>query len=591
MNTSHLRFLLRRLLLATPAEWLHRAKEQAFWAALNRWPGIFRLLTDTLDVPPNAVNRLRMPAIIEQPDTCGSCHQNHAQEALSAFETRWRSTPTGKVRIVAGDPDMRAVWEPARLQQAVVLMHAENDMESAGRIVSDWAHNSPFLFGPHYLSAMECGLRIPVLLRALNVLAFTDDDRALLLRHLFEHGWLIRHKLSLYSSLGNHTVAEGVGLVMAGALFAEQPQARDWLPTGLRLLLQESSHQILNDGGPAEQSFAYHRFVLDLYWLAVRFLELNRIKDCSELKSRLALGEAFLEDMPSGVGDSDDGSAIAPGLAPERGAPSGIRPISHAGMSVRSHQTSGYTLVRTAGDIRLLFDHGPLGMPPLFNHGHADALSVLLDCKEQPFFVDSGTYRYNGTPEWRRYFKGTSAHNTVSIDGSDQSRQLTSFIWDKPYTTHFQLCKEADRIVMLASHDGYTSLREPVIHQRKVTVWPDGFCLIRDRFTGRGRHRFDCAFHLHPEVVARPEGRWWLLQNGPAQIYLYAPGQLSAVRGSLEPRLGWFSPAYGVLQQTTTLLRSQVDQVDAIEFLTAIAPYRPEDTLLHERIQQHDDPL
>ena len=44
---------------------------------------------------------------------------------------------------------------------------------------------------------------------------------------------------------------------------------------GIDLLQQELFHQILDDGGPAEQSLNYHRFVLDLYWLAVDFMEKN----------------------------------------------------------------------------------------------------------------------------------------------------------------------------------------------------------------------------------------------------------------------------------------------------------------------------
>ena len=60
-------------------------------------------------------------------------------------------------------------------------------------------------------------------------------------------------------------------------------------------------------------------------------------------------------------------------------------------------------------------------MAPLYNHGHADALSVTLSLGETPFLIDPGTYRYNGVPDWRRYFKGTRAHNTICIDEQDQA--------------------------------------------------------------------------------------------------------------------------------------------------------------------------
>ena len=65
------------------------------------------------------------------------------------------------------------------------------------------------------------------------------------------------------------------------------------------------------------------------------------------------------------------------------------------------------------------------GMPPLYNHGHADALSITLSVGGKETLVDPGTYRYNGEPEFRKYFKGTRAHNTVTIDGLDQAVQET----------------------------------------------------------------------------------------------------------------------------------------------------------------------
>ena len=57
----------------------------------------------------------------------------------------------------------------------------------------------------------------------------------------------------------------------------------------------------------------------------------------------------------------------------------------------------------------LTFDHGPLGMAPLYNHGHADALSVNVALDGEALLVDPGTFRYNDEPLFRKYFKGTRA--------------------------------------------------------------------------------------------------------------------------------------------------------------------------------------
>jgi len=83
--------------------------------------------------------------------------------------------------------------------------------------------------------------------------------------------------------------------------------------------------------------------------------------------------------------------------------------------------------------------------------------------------VDPGTYRYSGEPDFRRYFKGIRAHNTVSIDGMDQSVQETSFIWSKPYKLEHVRCgKYNGRTIISALHTGYSDLKKPVKHKREL---------------------------------------------------------------------------------------------------------------------------
>ena len=236
-------------------------------------------------------------------------------------------------------------------------------------------------------------------------------DREEIAAGIFRHAWWIERRLSLYASLGNHTVCEALGLVFAGALFQHGSGGRRWLKKGLALLNQELAHQVLRDGGPVEQSLAYHCFVLDLYWLAADFIQRNRLADLSGWRERLIRGERFLKAFEvegvcfPAIGDSDDGFAVAPGLAPRRPEVSTVGPGAHL------FPDAGYSVFR--------FDNGPLGMAPLYNHGHADALSVSLACQRRPILVDPGTFRYSGAPTWRRYFKSTRAHNTVSVDGDD----------------------------------------------------------------------------------------------------------------------------------------------------------------------------
>lgn len=83
----------------------------------------------------------------------------------------------------------------------------------------------------------------------------------------------------------------------------------------------------------------------------------------------------------------------------------------------------------TPGEVRLTADAGPLGYLGIAAHGHADALALTLSVAGQTVLVDPGTYAYHTQKQWRDYFRGTSAHNTVRIDGRDQSESGGNFLW------------------------------------------------------------------------------------------------------------------------------------------------------------------
>ena len=61
----------------------------------------------------------------------------------------------------------------------------------------------------------------------------------------------------------------------------------------------------------------------------------------------------------------------------------------------------------TPDEVRLLVDAGPLGYLSIAAHGHADALSFVLNVGDREILVDPGTYAYHTDPAWRRYFRST----------------------------------------------------------------------------------------------------------------------------------------------------------------------------------------
>lgn len=150
----------------------------------------------------------------------------------------------------------------------------------------------------------------------------------------------------------------------------------------------------------------------------------------------------------------------------------------------------GMTVFRTDNetddipDIIIGIDHAPLGYGSIAAHAHADALSFQMFADGTRIFADPGTYVYHCDTESRNDFRRTDRHNTVCINGTDQSEMLGPFLWGRKATctlNSFSYSDEADELT--ASHDGYS----PVTHTRKFTFKKkEGILLIEDWLTKKG---------------------------------------------------------------------------------------------------------
>ena len=498
------------------------------------------------------------------PEDCWAWSWTQAPEVWHRAPDTGRIWPRqffGSIPYREGNPygDVRRVWEPSRLQQLVVLARiaAQGEISLRERAVAtmeaqflSWMEANPYLAGVHYISAMECGLRLIAVCHAFDQvrpwLRRPDLVWTSVVRLVEGHADLIRQRVSLHSSLGNHTIAEAAALVYAGVLFPEMPHATQWRMTGLVLLESESAHQVLADGGGIEQAPWYLQFISDLYRLVKALLEARGELVHDGIQRACARSRAFLSAMtddagrlPS-IGDSDGGFALAPVLEFSL-----IEPPPAPRLT--TFEDSGYSVLDSVGHApaRLILDHGPLGMAPCYAHGHADALSVLFRTGGQDVLVDTGTFTYSGHQDWRRYFRGTSAHNTVVVDGLDQAVQETAFQWSSPFNSRLVFREErADgEMVLIAMHDGYLQ-RAGVVHWRGLIYRPSGLWAIVDRVTGSGLHDVELNWHLGLKPI--PDGNAYLLEGAKSRIRLMVEGGAVALyRGQTDPILGWRSSTYG----------------------------------------------
>ncbi len=513
----------------------------------------------------------------------------------------WPRLFFGKIAYRQGNPvgDARVVWEPSRLQQLVTLAliarvhesERERAVDLIVRQLQSWHEANPAACGIHYVSAMECGLRIIAVCFALDLIRPEIIDRPAVWRWaasiVHSHADLIGRRLSLHSSSGNHTIAECAGLIFAGVLFPEIRSAERWSAVGLKILCQEAARQILPDGGGIERATWYHLFVLDLLGLVERLLAFKGHAVPVELAAAVERGRACLAvlaqssaDLPV-LGDADGGYALSPFLRLSFDAPP-------AQEEMRTFPDTGLTLFRpgSKSGLTLIVDHGPLGMSPSYGHGHADALSLFLYDESGAILIDPGTYTYTGDQRWRQYFRGTRAHNTVLVDGRDQARQETPFMWSRPCEAELVEAEtlENGQVRLLACQTGYRDLG--IVHWRGVLFSPE-VLVVWDAMRGAGEHELELNWHLGADldlisdngltrmsdgsesgVEPRTAGSTVLLDPGKMGTLRFAHptksghreirlllsgGRIGVHRGDMDPIRGWCSMRYGRKTEITTV--------------------------------------
>jgi hypothetical protein len=248
------------------------------------------------------------------------------------------------------------------------------------------------------------------------------------------------------------------------------------------------------------------------------------------------------------------------------------RPPARAGASFPAGgyfiQRSGWGEGSTAfkDERYLIFDCGPLGEG---GHGHYDLLSVEIAAGGRPLVLDPGRYTYSEEPpNWRHWFKGTPAHNTVCVDGLHQ----TAYRRGRPRGPVAEgLILGRDLSPGLDVIRGQArSPRYEVVHTRTVAFVAQEYWLIEDRLTGERPHRYDLRFHLSSEADGATA-----VESAHGATVVRAPGLALVFDLALDVRLepGWVAPLYGVKLEAP-VVSAAVDEVADARFVTLVAPRR-----------------
>lgn len=417
---------------------------------------------------------------------------------------------------------------------------------------------------------------------------------------LGRHGDFVRARPEDVRPANNHHLLALAALFGLGTAFPALPGAGQWRREGQAGLEREIQIQVSPDGVDCEGSTYYHHLAAEIFLSALVLGE----------KSGSPFGPAFRERVermlefvlhyskPTGaapqIGDSDDGrvqilssystwdrldhrrllstGAAVFGRKDFRAAAGGFREetlwlMGEAGARAFSALEGSETRTTSRGfagggfyilrhdDLYLILDCLPSAADAPRAHRHNSRLAFELSAGGIDFLVDPGSYLYTADPAGRNLFRSTASHNTVAIDGREQNRLPRRELFNYPESG-------ALRVLAWTSGEGFDyidaayvcrqPLRATLRHRRQIALLKkDRFWLLRDTFSGRGRHRFRSLFHFRPGVSVGLRGEEAEARAGGAGL-LIAPAKDGPAAA---PAVGdgWVSPRYGVRTAATVL--------------------------------------
>ena len=482
--------------------------------------------------------------------------------------------------------DHKIIWELNRHQHLVILAQAflftgrEEFLREAERELTSWWQQNPMLQGINWCSALEVAFRALSWIWLDHLAGRHLRVRDQLLESLYQHGCYLEANLSRYFSPNTHLLGEAVALEALGVLYPGFPHAQRWRQTGARVMEQELDRQVRADGSHFEQSSYYQVYALDFYLL-------HRLLSGAEpgREQKLPRRAEYLESLMGPprrlplLGDDDSGRVFGlpygygePGRATLATAANllgydfafhrddlaeqaawwlGSEIVDRAKATGGNEHSRLYAnagiAVMQADSVQAVIDGGGFGAGTA-GHSHSDTLSLIIRAAGEEILIDPGTYTYVSDPRWRNWFRGSSAHNTIRINGRDQAIPVHAFRWAEPPEAKlldWETTTEQDYFDGVCRYGGFEHRRRVVLLRRDLVM------LVLDEIQGPpGKHLVEQFWHfaLPPQKVANgcyrigQEHRFWFSVAGGGQVEVTEGGEH-----------GWRSPALGLKEPAPVL--------------------------------------
>jgi hypothetical protein len=416
----------------------------------------------------------------------------------------------------------------------------------------------------------------------------------------------------------NHGFNEAAALLVAAVNFPQMTESAAWESLALSRLHGLMFDTVDDDGVEVEDSPFYHFYVLSFVAQDSKWMHAYDVPVPDQFDERmgLMLDYATYAPQPNGyvplLGSSVtlDVRKLLPNVYDENSLDSldGFAETSPEFTYIRSATKSGTPpterskrfSVSGQGFLRSTFDAHKFDDDSWisFNvgqfrseHCHKDALAITYMSGEEPLLVDSGLYLYDSAKEpdpYAEYFHGTRAHNTVVVDGEDQSTDAAMVA-----NVHAGIATSGDT---WAYQSGNHGLYPGVTHSRGVLLLKQDLALILDYMDSAETHTYTQTWHLAPAAAVAQNGLDILASNAKGTPNLLIRQAItsgisvSTASGQESPTIqGFYSAEYGDKVATTVVEYSANTTELGFGTLLASEAYATAKTLPTARVSFDED--
>ena len=426
-----------------------------------------------------------------------------------------------------------------------------------------------------------------------------DGTRILLLSSIPEHAHYTQH---FHAAGGNWLAMQMRSLSLAGLAFPEFRDQEAWLAYSYRALLPQMERQIYPDGVQKELASHYHGATLyafqafaDLYDRADQRLPDSWYAGLEKMWNYWAYSM-----RPDGHGvlnnDSNldfnrpkllrvyedysrsDWAYIATngeqGTAPD-GLPSHVFPwagqlISRSGWDADAHWS--------------VFDIGPWGI----GHQHQDKLHLSVSAFGQDFLVDAGRLYYK-RDKWRDWIQGTTAHNTLIIDGCEQKADVKEV--DAPLTEETYALTEEFDYARSSCTAGYEGLEGAAVHHRALMYVKGLAWIVVDRVESDREREVEALWHFHPNVHVEVSDGRASGSHSSGHVIVSPIGHwedVTTAKGQESPVIqGWYSREYN--EKAPAVCVNYKTQSSGELIVWAIVPSKADDVAIDLKASENEN--